>query len=64
VETTEIALPPGTPPVLIDWRMRECDYGDRNGGSVDALMRDRARHVDEPYSGGESWRKATATVAR
>jgi alpha-ribazole phosphatase/probable phosphoglycerate mutase len=64
VETTEIAFPSGTPPVLLDWRLRECDYGDYNGGSVDAHARDRARHVDEPYSGGESWRKAIARVAR
>lgn len=64
VETTAIAFPPGTVPVLLDWRLRECDYGDRNGASVDTHMRDRAHYLDEPYPEGESWRQAVARVAR
>lgn len=64
VETTAIAFPPGTPPVLLDWRLRECDYGDRNGTSADTHMRDRAHYLDEPYPAGESWRQAVARVAR
>lgn len=64
VETTEIAFPSGRPPVLLDWRLRECDYGDRNGTSADAHVRDRARYLDQPYPGGESWRQAIARVAR
>src|ERR671918_1074151 len=42
VGTTAIAFPPGTLPVLLDWRLRECDYGDRNGASADVHMRNRA----------------------
>jgi 2,3-bisphosphoglycerate-dependent phosphoglycerate mutase len=64
VETTAIAFPPGTLPVLLDWRLRECDYGDRNGASADTHMRDRAHYLDEPYPAGESWRQAVARVAR
>lgn len=64
VETATIAFPSGDPPVLLDWRLRECDYGDRNGGPVHTHMRDRARHLDDPYPGGESWRQATTRVAR
>jgi 2,3-bisphosphoglycerate-dependent phosphoglycerate mutase len=63
-ETAAIAFPSGTPPVLLDWRLRECDFGERNGASADVHVRDRARYVDEPYPGGESWRQATARVAR
>jgi 2,3-bisphosphoglycerate-dependent phosphoglycerate mutase len=36
VETTAIAFPSGYPPVLLDWRLRECDYGDCNAGPADA----------------------------
>ena len=64
VETAAIAFPPGTLPVLLDWRLRECDYGDRNGASVDTHVRDRAHYLDEPYPAGESWRQAVARVAR
>jgi 2,3-bisphosphoglycerate-dependent phosphoglycerate mutase len=63
-ETTAIAFPSGNPPVLLDWRLRECDYGDRNGAPADVHMRDRARYLDQPYLGGESWRQAVARVAR
>jgi hypothetical protein len=37
---------------------RECDYGDRNGASIDTHMRDRSRDLDEPYPAGENWRQA------
>jgi 2,3-bisphosphoglycerate-dependent phosphoglycerate mutase len=64
VETTSIAFA-GTPvPILYDWRLRECDYGDSNGMPVQTLQRDRRRHVDDPYAGGESWRQAVARVGR
>lgn len=64
VETTAIASPSGKPPVLLDWRLRECDYGDLNGTSADTHVRDRARYLDRPYPGGESWRQAVARSAR
>ena len=32
VETVDLAFPDaGRPPTLLDWRLRECDYGDLNG---------------------------------
>jgi 2,3-bisphosphoglycerate-dependent phosphoglycerate mutase len=64
VETTAIAFPPEDPPVLLDWRLRECDYGDRNGTSAEAHMRDRASYLDQAYPNGESWGQAIARVAR
>jgi 2,3-bisphosphoglycerate-dependent phosphoglycerate mutase len=64
VETAVIAFPPGTVPVLLDWRLRECNYGDLTGGVADAHTRDRVRYLDEPYPSGESWRQAAARVAR
>jgi 2,3-bisphosphoglycerate-dependent phosphoglycerate mutase len=62
-QTAEIAFGETTIPVLLDWRLRECDYGDRNGGPAAKHQQDRLQFLDEPYPGGESWREATARVA-
>ena len=62
-ETAAIAFGGTTIPVLLDWRLRECDYGELNGSPAASLHADRAGHLDEPYPGGESWRQAAARVA-
>ena len=61
VETVRIAFPHPTVPVLLDWRLRECDYGDMTGIAPDLLERDA--HIDVPYPSGESWRQAAERVA-
>lgn len=62
VETAEIAFADAPVPILLDWRLRECDYGQRNAGPSADHLRSRARFVDDPYPGGESWRQAVARV--
>ena len=57
VETVEIAFSGAGIPVLLDWRLRECDYGELNGTDDAALHEHRAEHVNVSYPGGESWRK-------
>ena len=64
VETSTIAFCGSAIPVLLDWRLRECDYGTWNGSPADDLHGNRLRHVDVPYPGGESWRQAAARVGR
>jgi alpha-ribazole phosphatase/probable phosphoglycerate mutase len=64
VETAELAFAGSGLPLLLDWRLRECDYGDRNGGPAAEHVRDRALFLDTPYPGGESWRQAVARVGR
>ena len=51
-------------PVLHDWRLRECDYGECNGMPVVELHAGRRVHLDQPYLCGESWRQAVARVGR
>ena len=63
-ETATIAFADADIPILLDWRLRECDYGDLNGSSAADLHDHRADHVDLPYPGGESWRQAVERVAR
>jgi len=63
VQTAEIAFAERSVPMFLDWRLRECDYGELNGAPVD-VVHDRAAYVDTPYPGGESWRDAVARVGR
>jgi len=64
VETATIAFGGTDIPVLLDWRLRECDYGERNGAPVAEVHGRRADHLDQPYPGGESWRQAVERVGR
>ena len=63
-ETAGIAFGQSGLPVLYDWRLRECDYGQRNGMPAAELHAGRRDHLDRPYPGGESWRQAVARVGR
>lgn len=63
-ETAEIAFENSSTPILYDWRLRECDYGDLNGMPSTELHSTRRRHLDEPYPGGESWRQAVERGGR
>src|SRR5215471_11144341 len=53
IETATIAFGGTDLPVLHDWRLRECDYGEWNGGTTDRVHGDRAAYLDRPYPGGE-----------
>ena len=64
VETATIAFGNSSIPVLLDWRLRECDYGERNGSPASEIHRDRRNHLDRPYPGGESWSDAVTRVGR
>ena len=50
--------------MLLDWRLRECDYGTLNGTASAELERRRGAHLDDPYPQGESWRQAVERVGR
>jgi broad specificity phosphatase PhoE len=62
VETVDLAFAGSDLPVLLDWRLRECDHGSMNGAPVGDLRREE--HIDQPYPSGESWRQAIARVGR
>ena len=63
-ETALIAFGETDIPILQDWRLRECDYGDGNGMLASELHVDRARYLDQPYPNGESWQQAVYRVSR
>lgn len=64
VKTVEAAFADSGLPVLLDWRLRECDYGRLNGMLAADMHANRRDYLDQPYPGGESWRQATARVGR
>lgn len=62
VETAEIAFPHGQPPIHQDIRLRECNYGDLNGHPSHLVAARRARHIDTPFPGGQSYRQVVAAT--
>lgn len=63
-ETASLAFAETDIPILFDWRLRECDYGDLNGMPAAQLNQHQSKHIDQPYPGGESWRQAVDRVGR
>ncbi|TYB48802.1 histidine phosphatase family protein [Actinomadura chibensis] len=57
VETAQIAFPDATPAIYQESRLRECDYGELNGAPVGVVAAERARRIDTPYPGGQSYRQ-------
>ena len=64
VETVAVAFDGVDVPVLHDWRLRECDYGELNGTPASELHANRRSHLDVPFPGGESWRQAVDRAGR
>ncbi|CAG7655826.1 histidine phosphatase family protein [Actinacidiphila bryophytorum] len=62
VETALIAFPEGRPPIHQDTRLRECNYGELNGLPSELVAARRARHIDEPFPGGQSYRQVLAAT--
>jgi broad specificity phosphatase PhoE len=57
VETAQIAFAGTGIPMVQDVRLRECSYGALNGAPVAQLERLRARHIAEPFPGGQSYQQ-------
>ncbi|WP_328473680.1 histidine phosphatase family protein [Actinoplanes sp. NBC_00393] len=63
-QTAEIAFGQTGIPILYDWRLRECDFGTRNGSPAAEISSDRLDYCDRPYPGGESHTEAISRVTR
>jgi broad specificity phosphatase PhoE len=61
-QTAAIAFDGSPIPILHDWRLRECDYGQHTGRPADEARAVRSEYLDRPYPGGESWRQATDRI--
>jgi 2,3-bisphosphoglycerate-dependent phosphoglycerate mutase len=58
VQTATVAFDGSGIPLFLDWRLRETNYGSRNGMPTSELHASRSAFVDSAYPGGESWREA------
>jgi 2,3-bisphosphoglycerate-dependent phosphoglycerate mutase len=61
-QTARIAFGDTPVPVLHDWRLRECNYGNANGMPAAHMHATRHVHLDTAYPGGESWRQAIERI--
>ncbi|MET7861468.1 histidine phosphatase family protein [Streptomyces sp. NPDC005318] len=62
VETARIAFADTSLPVHQDVRLRECNYGALNGRPMALIQAQRARRIDEPFPGGQSYRDVQAAT--
>jgi broad specificity phosphatase PhoE len=63
LETVRIAFEGSPISVLVDERLRECNYGRLNGMARAQLDAERESHVDDPWPGGESYRDVVERTA-
>jgi 2,3-bisphosphoglycerate-dependent phosphoglycerate mutase len=63
-DTVELAFAGSALPVLLDWRLRECDYGELNGAPREQVHAARRTQPTTPFPGGESWQQAATRVGR
>ncbi len=63
VETTDIAFAGSDLALFMDWRLRECNYGELNGRPVSEIDAVKARSVESPFPGGESYRQVVDRTA-
>jgi broad specificity phosphatase PhoE len=57
METAQIAFAHTSLTIHQDRRLRECNYGELNGCPVAVLATERAKHIDAPFPGGQSYRQ-------
>jgi broad specificity phosphatase PhoE len=60
LETAWLAFEGASIPLVVDSRLRECNYGILNGMPRERLEEERLEHLDEPWPGGESYRDVVA----
>lgn len=53
----------GVMPIVIDSRLRECNYGEFNGKSSDIVEPLQERSIGEPMPGGESYEDVKSRIA-
>jgi alpha-ribazole phosphatase/probable phosphoglycerate mutase len=63
LETVRIAFAGSPIPVVVDERLRECNYGRLNGMARARLDAEHADHIDAPWPGGESYRDVVRRTA-
>jgi len=58
--TATIAFGQRDMPIIRDWRLRECDYGEGTRKPLDEVEPAKRTHISSPFPGGESYQQAAA----
>jgi len=61
-QTAEIAFANRGVPIIVDPRLRECDYGALTRDAASRIDQVRLDFVTDPFPGGESYERVTARV--
>jgi len=56
IDTANLAFDDRNVPIVKDARLRECNYGDLNGGDSAVVKTDMFAKINEPFPNGESYR--------
>jgi 2,3-bisphosphoglycerate-dependent phosphoglycerate mutase len=62
-QTASAAFGASAIPMLYDWRLRECDYGQRNGMPGAELHAGRHEHLDQPYPAAKAGGRPSPVAA-
>jgi broad specificity phosphatase PhoE len=57
VETAQIAFGGTGIPIVLDPRLRECDYGELNGRPAREVAAEQIQRIERPFPGGQSYRQ-------
>jgi len=49
--------------IILDSRLRECNYGDYNGKPANLFKDDMAKYIDKAFPNGESYKDVEARIA-
>lgn len=62
IHSTELFFD-GRLPVFLDWRLRECNYGNLDGQPAARFKKNReSEYIDIPYPGGESYQDVETRI--
>lgn len=61
-KTATIAFGKDPNKIFIDWRLRECNYGDFTGRPSDVIEVERPKRITEPFPNGESYQDTTDRI--
>ncbi len=56
--TARIAFEGTDMPIFMDWRLRECDYGEMTQSDSDIVDPEKPNRIKEPFPGGESYEQS------
>lgn len=58
-KTAALAFVDQSVPIIVDSRLRECDYGDLTQAPKDKVWAERAQRIEVPFENGESYRETS-----